>query len=183
MDVSPPNATSATTAAEAAAAASSLGVSLGLSDPSLDEGKKEGMAIAALQVGRAKRPKMTHSLFFEDDRGLKKILSTFPDIKRRGKGREYEDVSLLLAHYKKWFQELYPYGEHFEDLVLKSRQVLEDKEKENDGTVSDPRERLHAFRFQYKNASAAPAASRATQVTEEARARIEANRKAALERK
>jgi len=40
------------TAAEAAA--SSLGASLGLSDPSLDEGKMEGQAIAALQLGTKK---------------------------------------------------------------------------------------------------------------------------------
>jgi hypothetical protein len=138
-------------------------------------------------VGRStKRPKVTHSLFFEDDRGLKTILNNFPKIKFRGKGHEYDDVSLLLAHYKKWFGELYPYGEHFEDLVLKSRQVLEDKEKDDDGTLSDPREKLHAFRFQYKNksaigSSATPAKGAA--LSDEAKARIEANRQRAVELK
>lgn len=171
------------TAAEAAA--SSLGASLGLSDPSLDEGKMEGQAIAALQLGTKKRPKVTHSLLFEDDRGLKKMLRTFPQIKFQGKGREYEDVTLLLRHYKKFFAELHPYGEHFEDLVLKTRQVLEDKEKDDDGTISDPRERLHAFRFQYKNTPTEDmsAPKGGAQLSDEARARIDANRKLALERK
>jgi hypothetical protein len=157
--------------------ASSLSARLGLSDPTLDEGKKEGAGIELLQAAAKKRPKMTHGLFFEDDKGLKKMLRTFPSIKFRGKGREYEDVTLLLQHYKRWFDDLYPYGEHFEDLVWKARQVLQDKEKDDEGVISDPRERLHAFRFQYKNAATG------AHLSEEVRARIEANRKRALELK
>jgi len=182
--------TSESTAAAAAAAvqaeASALGASLGLSDLSLDDGKVEGMAISALQEGTRsrKRAKLTHSTFFDDDRGLNKVLKTFPKIKFHGKGREYEDVSLLLAHYSKWFQELHPFGDHFEDLVLKARQVLEDKEKEDDGTISDPRERLHVFRLQYKSSAGQGAKKDAGSIlSDEQRAKIEANRKRAMERK
>jgi len=167
--------------AASAAAASSLGISLGLSDPmQLDDFKPAGLPTIAEDPLKKKR-KVTHATFFEDDKGLKKMLKTFPSIKFRGKGGEYEDVSLLLNHYKKWFQDLCPYGDHFEDLVLKARQVLEDKEKEDDGTPSDPRERLHAFRFQYKNAK--EASSAAATLSDEQRARIAASRKRALELK
>lgn len=178
----------AAAAASASAAASFLGASLGLMDPSLDEGKRAGTAIATLTAGPAsKRPKMNHTLFYEDERGLKKVLRTFPSIKSQGKGHEYQDLSLLLRHYKKWFEDLHPYGDHFEDLVWKARQVLEDKEKEDDGITSDPREKLHALRFAYKTAKpedsrSAPAAAGA-QLSDEVRAKIEANRQRALELK
>jgi len=189
-DEAPPPSAAAEAAAAATAsahaAASTLGASLGLMDPSLDEGKRAGAAIATLTAGPAsKRPKMNHHLFYEDERGLKKMLRTFPSIKVLGKGHEYQDLSLLLRHYKKWFEELHPYGDHFEDLVWKARQVLEDKEKEEDGVMSDPREKLHAFRFAYKSAKpedgrSAPAAAGA-QLSDEVRAKIEANRQRALE--
>lgn len=178
-----PSVASAAAASASAAAASSLGISLGLSDPmqlDLEDFKTEGAPLAAPDPLKKKR-KVTHATFFEDDKGLKKMLKTFPSIKFRGKGSEYEDVSLLLNHYKKWFQELCPYGDHFEDLVLKARSVLEDKEKEDDGTVSDPRERMHAFRFQYKNEK--EASSAAAKLSDEQRARIEASRQRALELK
>lgn len=173
-------------ATEAAAAASSLGASLGLDDPELGMGKKVGAALATLQVGRAaKRQKMNHSLFFENDKGLKKILKTFHKVKVHGKGHEYQDLTLLLRHYKKWFQDLHPYGDHFEDLVWKARQVLEDKEKEDDGTTSDPRERLHAFRFQYKNSPAdlEEITAGSKQLSDSQRSKIEENRKKAQELK
>jgi hypothetical protein len=130
--------------------------------------------------GTKKRPKLTHKLFFEDEKGLDKMLRTFPKIKLKGKGREYEDLSLMLQHYRKWFQELYPYGEHFEDLVWKARQVLQEQEKDDDGHASDPRELLHAFRLKYKNAAAAASGAN---LSDEAKARIEANRQRALELK
>jgi len=157
---------------------SSMDVRLGLSDPLLTDLKREGKTIAELQQGPKKRPKLTHKLIFEDDKGLDKMLKTFPKIKLKGKGQEYEDLSLLLQHYRKWFQELYPYGEHFEDIVMKARQVLQDKEKDDDGHVSDPREMLHTFRLQYKSAAARDSGAN---LSDDQKARIEANRARALE--
>lgn len=170
--------------ARAEASATSLGDALGLTT-SLDDFKKAGVQISDLQEKRGtKQKKMTHSLFFEDDRGLKKMLRTFPKIKFRGKGREYEDLCLLVSHYKRWFQELYPERqEMIEDIVWKARHVLDEKEKEDDGTISDPRERLHAFRFQYKNSKEEEEPAKGAPLSEEARARIEANRQKALEKK
>jgi len=160
----------------------SMDVRLGLSDPLLTDLKREGKTIAELQVGGPKkRPKITHKLFFEDEKGLDKMLKTFSKIKFRGKGNEYQDLSLLLQHYRKWFQDLYPYGEHFEDMVWKARQVLQDKIKDDDdGTISDPRELLHTFRLKYKSAAAAASGAH---LSDEAKARIEANRQRALELK
>jgi len=178
-------------AAASAAANSSLGISLGLSDPSLDELKDMGVSLTTVESRGTKRPKVTHGLFFDDDKGLKKMLRTFHKIRFRGKGHEFEDLQLLMNHYRKWFQELYPAENDFEDMVWKARSVLQEKEKDDDGSVSDPKERLHLLRFQYKSTpeltaepKSAPASSAAgVQISEEMRKRIEANKQLARERK
>jgi len=170
-------------ASAAAAAASGLGISLGITDPELEDLKDQAVALTQSDRNR-KRPKLTHKLFFDDERGFQKILKTFPQIKFRGKGNEFADLKLLMRHYDKWFRDLHPYGEHFEDLVWKARQVLQDKEKEEDDNISDPRERLHLLRFRHKStalAAAAPASTGGREISEEVRKKIEANRKKALE--
>ncbi|CAJ1413195.1 unnamed protein product [Effrenium voratum] len=56
-----------------------------------------------------------------------------------------------MAAYKKWFKELYPFQDDLEDLIWKSRAVLEQKEKTELGVESDPRHQLHLLRYQYKS--------------------------------
>lgn len=165
-------------------------MSFGLLDTDLDDIKDQAAAAYAGEGARAKKPKVTHALFFDEDKGFKKILKTFPKIKFHGKGKEADDLRLLLKHYEKWFKELYPHGDHFEDLVWKARSVLNEKEKDGDGITSDPKERLHMLRFQYKNsvdslASVGDDLSEATGtgglVSDAARQRIEANKKRAMD--
>lgn len=167
----------------------SLGLQFGLLDADLDDIKEQAAAAYAGDQ-RAKKPKVTHALFFDEEKGFKKMIKTFPKIQFQGKGKEVDDLKLLLKHYDKWFKNLHPHGDHFEDLVFKARNVLNEKEKDDDGISSDPKERLHMFRFQYKNsvdslASLGEDASQATGsggvVSNEARERIEANKKRAME--
>mmetsp|Transcript_34760 Transcript_34760/g.52355 ORF Transcript_34760/g.52355 Transcript_34760/m.52355 type:complete len:285 (+) Transcript_34760:71-925(+) len=98
-----------------------------------------------------KKPKLSHGLFFDNEKGFRELVKTFPKICFRGKGREFDDLNTLLQNYQKWFKELYPYGENFEDLTLKTRNILQEKERDPDGVVSDPKEKLHLFRFAYKH--------------------------------
>merc|ERR1719382_2305620 len=85
-----------------------------------------------------------------------------------------------------WFKELYPSTEKLEDLVWMARSVLQEKDKGEDA-LSDPRERLHMLRYDYKIAkrkaadSAKWASDASAQLSEEARQRIAANRQRALE--
>lgn len=163
---------------------------LGLHDPQLDDLKEAAISIIQQGRGRSKRAKMTHSLFFDDERGLKKVVQSFPKIRFAGKGREFDDLKLLIRHYERWFKDLYPCDDNFEDLVWKARSLLQEKEKADDGVISDPKERLHLLRFEYKRSSGmgtkgekakleAAAAQRKTggaEISEELRNRIEANR-------
>uniref|UniRef100_A0A7S1F4A7 Chromosome segregation in meiosis protein 3 domain-containing protein n=1 Tax=Noctiluca scintillans TaxID=2966 RepID=A0A7S1F4A7_NOCSC len=160
------------------------GFGLGLQDLDLDDLK--AAAISMFQPGAAskKRRKMTHELFFEDDKGFKNMLETFPKIKFGGKGKEFEDLKLLMRHYSKWFQELYPSGERPEDLAWKARTVLADKEKLDSGDTSDAREQLNVLRFKYKEAETAranaPRVKATSNMSDETRKRIEENRQRAL---
>eukprot|EP00971_Amphidinium_carterae_P133817 2650894-Amphidinium_carterae.1 len=126
------------------------GLDLG-DDPELDDLKDAAKEILQPTQKRAKKVRMTHSLLFDDERGFKQLLRTFPGIPRKGKGEEFRDLALLLQHYAKWLKELYPSNEHFEDVVWKAREVLNQKERLDDGTVSDAKEHLHLFRFKYKS--------------------------------
>merc|ERR1719329_243172 len=182
-------ATAATPSSDPAAAGGgvgSLGLQFGLLDEDLDDIKEQ--AAAAFEDTRVKKPKVTHALFFDEDKGFKKMIKTFPKIKFQGKGKEVEDLKLLLKHYEKWFKDLHPHGDHFEDLVWKARSVLNEKEKDSDGISSDPKERLHMLRFQYKNSADSllelgDDPSQGPAVSDEARLRIEANKKRAMELK
>jgi len=185
--------TAATPSSDHATAGSgvgSLGLQFGLLDEDLDDIKEQAAAAYAGEDTRVKKPKVTHALFFDEDKGFKKMIKTFPNIKFQGKGKDIDDLKLLMKHYDKWFKDLHPHGDHFEDLVWKARNVLNEKEKDSDGIASDPKERLHMFRFQYKNsvdslASLGENSSQATgaggEISDEARKRMEANKKRAME--
>jgi len=159
---------------------------LGLGEHDLDDLKAQATVLTA-QV--AKKPKLTHRLFFEEERGLKKVLQDFPKLKFKGKGREFEDLQVLMTNYRRWFKDIYPFEDSFEDLIWKARTCLQAKEKDDSGLESDPREQLHMLRFEYKNSGAAGTkglssssqAASAPQVSDEAKKRIEENRKKALE--
>lgn len=157
---------------------------LGLVDNELDDLKESAQEVFK-KAGVAKRPKLTHGTFFDDDKGLKKILRTFPKIRFHGKGHEFDDLKTLLRNYDRWFKELHPFNDNFEDLVYKASSVLQEKETTEDGLRSDPRERLHMLRFEYKNAPpetpAAPtAATPKKELPEDVKKRIEENRQRAL---
>lgn len=150
----------------------------------LDEAKDQAEQIVNGRV--AKRMKMTHDLYFEDERGLKKVLKTFPKLKFKGKGHEFEDLKVMLSNYSRWLKELYPSKDKFEDKVLMARIILQEKEKASDGIESDPRERLHLLRLGYKTSGLGgtkdPGPKPVTkELTAEAKARIAANRQKALE--
>lgn len=158
---------------------------LGLGEHDLDDLKAPGTFLTT-QV--AKKPKLTHRLFFEEERGLRKVLQDFPKLKFKGKGREFEDLQLLMTSYRRWFKDIYPFEDNFEDLIWKARACLQAKEKDDSGLESDPREQLHMLRFEYKNSGAGgtkgPSSSQAAlapKVSDEAKKRIEENRKKALE--
>jgi len=145
--------------------------------------------VASELVVKPKKAKMHHNLFFDDDLGFKKILDTFPKIRFRGKGHEFDDLGLMLRHYSKWMRELHPSTESMEDLVLKARDVLQTEERTEEG-VSEPRKRLQLLRSRYKNkprdtgksgSSGGPAVPNAA-LDEETRRRIAANRQRALEK-
>jgi len=191
----PAGAAAASAAGGAAAGAGLGGASaadlLGLHDPELDDLKDAAVhELTATTGGRTKRPKLTHGMFFEDDKGLKKILKTFPKVKFNGKGHEFDDLKLLIRNYERWYKEMHPYGDHLEDMVWKTRALLQEKERNEDGIISDPRERLHLLRFEYKNAPKEEAppgsakkssASDSKGVSEDVKRRIEENRQRALE--
>eukprot|EP00931_Biecheleriopsis_adriatica_P012181 TRINITY_DN11329_c0_g1_i1.p1 TRINITY_DN11329_c0_g1~~TRINITY_DN11329_c0_g1_i1.p1 ORF type:complete len:345 (+),score=122.64 TRINITY_DN11329_c0_g1_i1:78-1112(+) len=176
-----------------AAGPSVTGNLLGHGDVELDDLKEQAVQVA--QSRSAKKPKLTHSLFFDDERGLRKVIRDFPKLRFRGKGHEFEDLKVLMSAYKKWFKDLYPFEDNMEDLIGKARTCLQVPEKEN-GLFSDPREQLHMLRFEYKTgggggikeASQAAAGGRATPkeapvLSEEVKRRIEENRQKALARK
>eukprot|EP00913_Durusdinium_trenchii_P030869 g28911.t1 len=81
--------------------------------------------------------------------GLKKVIQDFPKLKFHGKGHEFEDLKVLMAAYKKWLKDLYPFKDDFEDLIWKARDVLQQKETTESGE-SDPKQHLHLLRFHYK---------------------------------
>eukprot|EP00929_Paragymnodinium_shiwhaense_P068396 TRINITY_DN3438_c0_g1_i3.p1 TRINITY_DN3438_c0_g1~~TRINITY_DN3438_c0_g1_i3.p1 ORF type:complete len:431 (-),score=198.29 TRINITY_DN3438_c0_g1_i3:182-1474(-) len=171
---------------------------LGLGESELDELKSAAKPVLLPgQLPRSKRPKLRNTDFFDDDRGFNKLIKTFPRLSFKGKGRELEDLNLLLCHYEKWLKDLYPTDEHFENMVWKARQVLLEPEMSEDGILSDPREKLHMLRYEYKKAGGAGTvaaqarmkeerervaaeAKRGTQISDEARQRMEANRQRAL---
>jgi len=174
-------------------AAEGLGLNLGAEDPELDDLKEAAREVLQPKSGRAKRVRLTHSTFFDDERGFKELLRTFPNIKFKGKGEEFRDLGVLLQHYAKWLQELYPSNDHFEDVVFKTRDVLNQKDRLEDNSVSDPREHLHLFRFHYKTEQDRKrksvgdndpnTVSTGSKLSDEARKRIEENKQKALERK
>eukprot|EP00933_Yihiella_yeosuensis_P017502 TRINITY_DN1459_c0_g1_i1.p1 TRINITY_DN1459_c0_g1~~TRINITY_DN1459_c0_g1_i1.p1 ORF type:complete len:400 (-),score=154.69 TRINITY_DN1459_c0_g1_i1:461-1579(-) len=187
-------------AVEPAAGPSVTAGLLGLGEHELDDLKAE--AVQALAPRASKKPKLTHELFFDDERGLRKVIRDFPKLRFKGKGHEFSDLQVLIGSYKRWFKELYPFEDNMEDLVWKSRAVLQEKvqEKGGHGFVSDPREQLHMLRLEYKraggggtkaaaeNAAAAKATPKRvvpqlTELSDDVRARIEANRQKALELK
>jgi len=149
---------------------------LGLGEHELDDLKPQANFLTT-QV--AKKPKLTHRLFFEEERGLKKVLNDFPKLRFKGKGHEFEDLQVLMSHYRRWFKDLYPFEDSFEDLIWKARTCLQAKEKDDSGLESDPREQLHMLRFEYKNSGAG--GTKGLTVSDEAKKRIEENKKRALE--
>lgn len=196
MTPGPPRDGAADAAAPAAPAAAgpdpavnSISVTAGLlglntNDPELDDLKETGKVVVV--GGAQKRPKLTHNLFFEDERGFKKMQKTFPQIPFQGKGYEFRDLKLLLAHYDHWIKELYPVSDNTEEIVKRSRVLLSENMKGDDGHVSNPRERLHLLRYEYKAAQAladGAVAKAAEPVPEDVKQRIEANRLRALELK
>mmetsp|Transcript_3515 Transcript_3515/g.8241 ORF Transcript_3515/g.8241 Transcript_3515/m.8241 type:complete len:398 (-) Transcript_3515:187-1380(-) len=171
----------------AGGAGPSLAGLLGVGGDDLDDLKVPAQTFSVVK----KRPKLTHSHFFDDDRGFKKVLETFPKIKLRGKGHEFDDAALLLRHYEKWFQDLFPHGDNLEDLVWTTRNLLQNKERDEEGNVSDPREKLHLLRFKYKQGTSStgnrtPGSAGecgGPQLTDTMKRRIEANRQRALDLK
>lgn len=183
-------------AAEVRAPTVTTGRLLGLDDGDLEDTKEQAAVASVLQQGRAaKKKKLTHGLFFDDERGLKKVLDSFPKTRFHGKD-EFQDLKVLLQSYQRWFKELAPWEANFEDAVWKTRELFQTKDRGDDGVLSDARERLHLLRFEYKTsggggtkAAAAAATAAVTpsrpvvskQLSEEARRRIEENKKRALE--
>lgn len=164
-----------------ATAAPGLASTLGLSSVDLDEIKEQ--AASVIQGRSAKKPKLLHKHFFDESTGLRTMIRDFGKIKFKGKGYEFEDLSLLLKNYSNWFHEIYPYEDNLSEMVEKARRCLQEKEKSDTGSVaSDPREQLHLLRADYKN-TARPAAPEGEALSEEVRLRIEANRKRAQELK
>ncbi|CAK9114595.1 unnamed protein product, partial [Durusdinium trenchii] len=133
----------------------------------------------AVSVSRAKKPKLSHQIFFEPN-GLKKVIQDFPKLKFHGKGHEFEDLKVLMAAYKKWLKDLYPFKDDFEDLIWKARDVLQQKETTESGE-SDPKQHLHLLRFHYKCGK--EGATKTKQDQDETAKRVAENRAKALERK
>eukprot|EP00435_Cladocopium_sp_Y103_P026811 s3523_g6.t1 len=120
------------------------GGDFGLGDEDLTNLKEQAVVIT-----RAKKPKLTHQILFQDN-GLKKVIRDFPKLKFQGKGHEFEDLKVLMAAYKKWLKELYPFKDDFEEVIWKAREVLQKKEQTDTGEESDPRHHLHMLRLHYK---------------------------------
>ena len=131
-------------------------------------------------LARAKKPKLTHEVFFEDH-GLKKVVRDFPWLKFQGKGHEFDDLKILMGAYKKWLKDLYPFNDDFEDLIWKAREVLQTKEKKDVGE-SDPKQHLHHLRLDYKCGKISGKACEKRLDSETAQ-RVAENRRKALERK
>jgi len=141
-----------------------------------DEEDLSNLKEQAVVISRAKKPQLTHQILFQDN-GLKKVVKDFPKLKFQGKGHEFEDLKVLMAAYKKWLKELYPYKDDFEEVIWKAREVLQKKENTETGEESDPRHHLHMLRFQYNKNKA-----NAGRDSETAK-RVAENRAKALERK
>ena len=147
-----------------------LGVELGEEEDNVNAKEQ------AVSLTKAKKPKLSHRIFFEDN-GLKKVIEDFPKLKFQGKGHEFEDLKVLMAAYKKWLKDLYPFQDDFEDLIWQARDVLQKKEEIEgvEGEMSDPKQLLHQLRFHYKRGKVKADSETARRVAE--------NRAAALERK
>lgn len=167
---------------------------LGAMDPD-EESSVKAEARDLAPEGKNKRRKVDHPLFFENPNGFKHLIKTFPKIRFRGKGSEFDDLDLLLKHYQKWVKNLYPQGQNFEDFIYKARQVLGEKDKDKEGITSDPKRQLHMFRHMYKSSSASLSSSLdldkdgksfhipSSDLPDDVRQRIEQNRQRALQRK
>ncbi|CAE7292539.1 Art7 [Symbiodinium natans] len=147
----------------------------------------ENVKEEAVNPPRARKPKLTHRHFFEET-GLKKVIGDCSKIKFKGEGHEFEDLKVLMATYKKWFKEVYPFEDNFEDLIWKSRAVLDKKEQDDKGLVSNPKDELHELRLWYKtsaNQVSKPMEEEAghRQLDPETAKRVAENRARALERK
>lgn len=192
-DEAPSGGTSATGAGGVSAAMANL---LGLDDLDLDDVKDTAVEHPAVKAARNKRPKLTHARLFDDEDGLKRVVRDFPKIRFKGKGHEFDDLKFMMGHYHKWVNDFHPYEKCMEDFVIAARVVLSSKQKSEDGFYSDPREKLHHFRADYKSAGGvgtvgARVAARKLKeaskpaapvvLSEEVRQRIEANRQRALE--
>eukprot|EP00434_Breviolum_minutum_P015317 symbB.v1.2.013500.t1/scaffold959.1/size148843/9 len=155
------------------------GRDFGLGDDVAVENLKE----EAVHVARSKKPRLTHEIFFQDN-GLKKVIQDFPKLKFQGKGHEFEDLKVMMAAYKKWLKDLYPFQDDFEELIWKARDVLQKKEQTEIGE-SDPRQHLHMLRFHYKKGEERDAEekARASDLDSETAKRVAENRAKALERK
>ncbi|CAE7731762.1 TIPIN [Symbiodinium sp. KB8] len=94
-----------------------------------------------------RKPKLTLEHFFQEA-GLKKVIGDCAKLEFKGEGHEFEDLKVLMAAYKRWFREIFPYEDNFEDLIWKSRSVLEKKEPD-----CNPREELHKLRLWYKKST------------------------------
>lgn len=173
---------------DAAGAAAAFGF-----DEGLLELKAEARPVQPTNV--RKKPKLTHDQLFDGETGFMRILNDFPKMKFKGKGHEFDDLSRLIAKYDRWFMDVLPDGGEklLEDNVWKCRALLSEKEKDDSGVISDPRERLHKFRCMYKMrpkpgaaagpARAGPAAGTGAPLSDEMQKRIEEKRRQAQERK
>ncbi|CAE6959864.1 TIPIN [Symbiodinium sp. CCMP2592] len=150
---------------------------LGLTeDIDMEDVKEE----AVQPPSKTKKPKLTLEHFFQEA-GLKKVIGDCAKLEFKGEGHEFEDLKVLMAAYKKWFREIYPYEDNFEDLIWKSRTVLAQKEPD-----CDPREELHKLRLWYKKSSSQASELKNEEVSSldpEVAKRVAENRARALERK
>merc|ERR550534_700483 len=120
-------------------------------------------------------------------------MENFPKLKFKSfekKGCELADLTVLMDAYRKWGQECYPYGLHFDDFVKRLESKLAKKEKHTqlDQEDSVPEEHLLKLRFLHKmgikvEEAAKKSEAASTLSPEEKKRRIEENRKKALERK
>jgi len=158
---------------------------LGLADPELDDLKEPAKLDIIKKMTGTKRPKLSHGNFFDDDKGLKKVLRTFPKLNFQGKGKEFDDLKLLVRNFDRWFTDLHPYEKNFEDGVWLMRRVLQEKERDDEGLFSEPKERLVHFRHEYKFApkEVEVPAGKESKLSAEQLRRIEENKKRALAKK
>ncbi|CAE7597120.1 TIPIN, partial [Symbiodinium microadriaticum] len=127
-----------------------------------------------------RKPKLTLEHFFQEA-GLKKVIGDCAKLEFKGEGHEFEDLKVLMAAYKRWFREIFPYEDNFEDLIWKSRSVLEKKEPD-----CNPREELHKLRLWYKKSTSQASETKevgSLELDPEVAKRVAENRARALERK